>query len=217
MRPGPDPLFMYIELGFALVALIFCLRIYFRTREAYSLTKHKGIKYFRDAFLLFGFAYLLRFLFSMVFLSRVIFDMNIERQILMPVFIMLLGYFSTMSILYLIFSAIWKNITGKTTIILGHILAVLVSLAAFTTRSPWAVMIIHTILTVLAIIIILQKKDNKKQTKTRILYMLVLLAWVINLFTAGKPFLPRGIDQIFQGFALILFIIIYYKVAKWIK
>jgi len=217
MRPGPDPLFMYIELGFALIALIFCLLIYFRTREAYSLTKHKGIKYFRDAFLFFGFAYLLRFLFSIVFLSRVVFDMNIERQILMPVFIMFLGYVSTMSILYLIFSAIWKNISGKTTIILGHVLAILVSITAFTTRSPLAVIVIHSILTILAIIIIFHKKDNKKQTKTRILYMLVLLAWVVNLFIAGKPFLPRGFDQIFQGFALILFIIIYYKVAKWIK
>jgi hypothetical protein len=217
MRPGPDPLFMYIELGFALIALIFCLLIYFRTKEAYSLTKHKGIKYFRDAFLFFGFAYLLRFLFSVVFLSRVVFDMNIERQVLMPLFIMILGYVSTMSILYLIFSAIWKNISGRTTIILGHVLAILVSITAFTTRSPLAVIVIHSILTILAIIIIFQKKENKKQTKTRVLYMLVLLAWVVNLFITGKPFLPRGFDQIFQGFALILFIIIYFKVAKWIK
>jgi len=82
MRPGPDSIFMYIELG---VALIFCLLLYFKTREVYSLTKHTGIKYFRDAFLFFGFAYLLRFLFSIFFLSRVIFDIGIEQRILFPI------------------------------------------------------------------------------------------------------------------------------------
>lgn len=217
MRPGPDPIFMYIELGFALIALIFCLLIYFKTREVYDLTKHNGIRYFRDAFLFFGFAYLLRFLFSMVFLSRVIFDMEIERQLFMPLFIILLGYFSTMSILYMIFSTVWKNIRSNTTIILAHVLAILVSIIAFITRSPLAVLIIHTILIILAIILIFRKKENKKQIKTRILYMLVLLAWVINLFSVGRPFLPREFEQVFQGFALILFIIIYYKIAKWIK
>jgi hypothetical protein len=88
---------------------------------------------------------------------------------------------------------------------------------AFITRSPFTLLIIHAILTILAIVFIFRKKENKKQIKTRALYMLVLLTWVINLFSAGGPFFPREFDQVFQGFALILFIIIYYKVAKWIK
>jgi hypothetical protein len=217
MRSGLDPIFIYMELGFALVALVFCLLTYFRTREAYSLTKHNGIKYFRDAFLFFGFAYLLRFLFSAVFLSRVILEFDPQRNILIPFSIILLGYFSTMSILYMIFSTVWKSIKSNTTIRLAHVLAILVSILGFITGSPIVLLIINMVLIIIAIVLIFSKKDHKNRMNTRILYMLVLLVWVINLFIAGRPFLPRELDQVVQGFALILFMIIYYKVAKWIK
>jgi hypothetical protein len=71
MRMPPNPEFLILETVFTLVALVLGLLIYFKTKESYELTKHPGIRYFRDAFLFLGLSYLLRFLFSAVFLSRI--------------------------------------------------------------------------------------------------------------------------------------------------
>ena len=98
-----DPVMFGIELGFTVIAVIFCFLIYFKTKEIYELTKYKGIRYFRGAFLFFGLSYVMRFLFSLVLLSRIAFDFFLPRHLIMPLFILPLGYLSTVGIFYLIF------------------------------------------------------------------------------------------------------------------
>ena len=47
--------------------IIFCsLLVYFGTKEIYELSSHKGIKYFREAFLFFAIAYFFRFLIKVI-------------------------------------------------------------------------------------------------------------------------------------------------------
>ena len=52
------PVMFSFELVYTVIAVIFCMAIYFKTKESYELTKYEGIKYFRDAFLFLGLSYL---------------------------------------------------------------------------------------------------------------------------------------------------------------
>ncbi len=222
MPPPPmNPNFLIVEFSIALVAVILCILIYFKTKEAYSLTKHEGIKYFRDAFLFLGFAYILRFIFMAMMLSATIFDVFLPKNQFFPISMMLTGYFSTIGLIYLIFSSAWKYMKKKYVLALSHILAVAASIVAFITRSSMILLAIQIALIVVFIVatILLSKKtesQSKKLTKVKFLYLLVGLLWLINLFTAGRPIFLREIDASFQVIALAVFFIIYIKVSKWV-
>lgn len=213
------PTFLVIEVILTLIALVYGLLIYFKTKESYDLTKHEGIRYFRDAFLFFGLSYVLRFLFSVIFLSRIIFDVFIPREFTMPFFIVLLGYFSTISLWYLILSFSWKKLTNhRAYILLGHAVALVVSILAFITHSPLVMLYIQLAFIISAIVFIFSfKADKKRFTPTKMLYFLVALLWICNLLTADGPFMPRELEIILQAIAIGLFVIIYHKISKWIK
>jgi len=215
----PNPEFLFVELICTLIALIFGLLIYFKTKESYELTKHPGIRYFRDAFLFLGLSYFLRFFFSLVFLSRIVVDAHMPREFMMPVFMILLGYFSTISLWCLILSSTWKQLKdNKSYLVIGNIFAIAVSIISFITHSPIAMLYIQLALVLFYTVIILASpKEKKRFTEAKILYFLVALLWIINLLTAGRPMLPREFGIISQAVAIGLFAVIYYKISKWVK
>ena len=214
-----DPLDFGEDFLFTVISGVFCFLIYFKTRESYNLTKYKGIKYFRDAFLFFGMSYVMRFLFSLVLLSRIAFDFILPREIFVPLFILPLGYFSTIGIFYLIFGSVWKRFDNKKLIIFGHALAILLSVISFMTRSHIILILLQCILLIIAVglrFVIQKEKRNISQIK--ILYFLVALLWLINLLVLGRRrSLSFGIDIFFHIVSLIVFIFIYLKISKWVK
>jgi len=220
--PVFNPLMPVIELIFTVVAVLFCFLIYFKTRESYELTKHNGIKHFRDAFLFFGLSYVVRFLFSLVMFSRFAFDFIMPRELFGPLFILPLGYFSTMGIFYLIFSSVWKRFSNKAMLIIGHVTAIVLSVVSFITRSHIILLILQSVFLIIAVILsFTAQKGVKKLTQAKILYILVAALWLINLWIIDRggrrpPFLPF-MEIIFHLISLAVFVIIYYKVSKWVK
>jgi hypothetical protein len=216
--PVFSPWIFGIELAFALATLLLCLLVYFKTREIYSLTKHEGIRYFRDAFLFFGLSYLLRFLFELSRFSMTFFDLDISREVVGPIFIFLLGYFSTMAILYLIFTSLWKRLSGKNFLIAGHVVAVILSVVTFLTRSHILLVILQALLLVTALILgLISKNVKKKISKTKILYVLIFALWLINLFVLERRRLPFDISLLFEIISLAVLVALYYRITKWIK
>ena len=214
-----DPLVFSAELVFTVIAVIFCFLIYFKTGESYELTKHKGIKYFRDAFLLFGLSYVLRFLFILLLLTKIAFDFILPKGMFVPIFILPLGYFSTIGIFYLILSTVWKRFNNRNFFILGHGIAILMSVISFFTRSHLILLYFQSALLVLAVVLSsVLHRGKKKVSQIRFLYFLVSLLWLINLWIIGrrKPF-SFGIEIFFQLVSLTVFIVINYKISKWIK
>ncbi len=210
---------LIIEPIFTLVTVIFCFLIYFKTKESYDLTRYKGIGYFRDAFLFFGLSYVLRFVFSLVFFSTIVFDLIPSREIFSPFFIFLLGYFSTMGIFYLIFSLVWKKFNNRNMLIFGHSIAVLLSVISFITRSHMMIIYLQCILLVIAVVLsFVMHMGRKKLSKTKLLYLLVAGLWLINLLVIDrrKPF-SSGLDIFFEAVSLAVFAVIYHKILKWIK
>jgi hypothetical protein len=213
-----NPYIFGANILFTLLSLIFCIIIYLKTRESYELTKHPGIGYFRDAFLFFGISYVLRFLLNIIMLSTMALDIFMPRHMLMPVSMLVLSYFSTMGIIYLILSTIWKKLSGTHMIWFGHGLAALLSVIAFLTRSPMILLYMQCLLLFIAALLTLVKAhDSKKITQTKVLYSLVILLWLMNLLIINRrgPF-SFTIEIVFEVISLIVFVIIYHKISKWL-
>jgi len=210
--PPFHPSLFGIELLFTGILLVLCLVIYFKTRESYKLTKHQGINLFRKAFLFFGLSYLIRLFFMF---SKFTLDFHFFRSGLKILFILPLGYLSTMAILYLIYSIIWKKFNIKYLLIFSHILAIILSIAAFLTRTHILLLYLQSIF-LIATIIILFLKRKKSLVKT--LYLLIFFFWLINLWAiAPGRVLFVEFKIIFHLISVGLFVGIYYKVSRWLK
>ena len=192
--------------------------VYLKTREVYVLSKHKGISFFRYAFLFFGLAYA-----SRLILYFTIFDEPSLRSIMragktiLPVFNLVVAYLSTMAILYLTYSLIWKKIETEHFLTLANITALFVGILAFVYRSPTLVLIIQSVLIVImAIITIRTHKKSKKKTNTKTLYLMIAVFWLINLFALSpKNLIPFEVKSIIQLISIGIFVAIYHKVTKW--
>jgi len=119
------------ELFYSFIIIVCSLIIYFGTKELYKLSSHKGIKYFRQAFLFFAIAYFFR---GFIKFIVIYFDINGILE-LSPITFGITGlttqflfvYFSSMAIFYLLYSVIqkWNNNPHK--IYLFHVLALILA------------------------------------------------------------------------------------------
>jgi len=151
-------------------------------------------------------------------LSVIAFDFIIPRRMFGPLVMVPTGYLSMMAIFYLAYTAVWKKIKYEDFLIFSNFLAVLVSLVAFISRSHILLTSLQLVLLVLTILISYRKHRKKKKTHARALYLLISIFWLINLLLIGpRRFLPFEIKVLFQLISIFVFIIIYYKVRKWIK
>ncbi|MBN1156848.1 hypothetical protein JXA85_04475 [Candidatus Woesearchaeota archaeon] len=220
MTPFFNPTGFLTEGIYTLVILVFCLLVYFKTKEIYDLTKHNGIKYFRYAFLFFGLAYASRLiLYIMMISNRIFFDEFMPRRATMPLSNLFVAYFSTLAILYMTYSSIWKKIESEHFLTFSNIVAMIVAAMAFIFRSPFLVSLIQLLLLIVTVIVGVKTYSNhKKKTKIRALYFLIAGFWLINLlFLEPGRFLPFEFKVGFQIISLFVFIAIYYKISKWVK
>jgi hypothetical protein len=218
-EPFFGPQMFGTELFFTVIAVIFCFFIYFKTKESYDLTKHEGIRYFRDAFLFLGLSYVLRFLLGIMMFSRFAFDFILPREMSTILFILPLGYFSTIGIFYLIHGSIWKKFNNRNFLILSHGIAIILSIVSFVMRTHLALLFLQfALLTIVLLLNFIAPWKRTKMSQTKILYILVAALWLINLLSTehGRPF-PPEIGAFFQVISLIVFAVIYYKVLKWTK
>jgi len=214
--PFMDPTRFITEFGYTLVVVILCFLIYAKTKELYDLTKHKGISYFRKTFLFFGLAYVARFIFHFIRISNKWLDLYIPRHIMGPVSILCTAYFSTMALLFLIYSTIWKRFSSRDFFIAANILAVLIAVAA--ALSPPIFLITQAVLLVVAIVLSLVLRKKAKFSRTALLYFLIFAFWIISLILVvpGRA-LGFEIRIALEVISITLFGIIYYKVSKWTK
>ena len=212
-----DPAKSLIDFIFTSVAVMFCFIIYQRTKELYELTKYQGIRYFREAFLFFGLSYIVRFLFRLILISRQEFDLMLPRGLFVPLFIIPLGYFSTVAIFYLFLSLMWKKVDAIVAIRWGHAVAVALPVIAFVTRSHHLLLGLQTILLILALLLVFRlPKSGRKFTQVRMLYLLMVGSWLLSLWAVDP--MPRSsivVKAVLQVVSLMVFIGIYKKISKW--
>ncbi len=222
LMAGPfiDPIGFGIELTYTFIVVVLCFLVYYKTREIYDLTGYKGIKYFRYAFLFFGLAYTSRLFLHSLLISKIAFDFILPMGRLLPLSNLLVAYLSTMALLYLAYSTIWKKINFEHFLHISNIIALIVAGLAFVSRSHVLVSMIQLLMLLFIIILIITKKHQKgkKRLPMRAVYFLISIFWLINLFVLGpRRFLPFELKLALQIISVIVFFIIYYKVAKWVK
>lgn len=212
-----NPMWFVTELGYTLIVLFLCFLIYFKTKDMYDLTKHKGIYYFRNTFLFFGLAYVFRFIFSFIRMTDRWLDIiYIPRGTMMPIMILFTGYFSTMALLCLIYSTIWKKYSSKNFFIAANVLAVIIAIAA--AISPEVFIITQAILLVVAIASSVFLRKKSKFSNVFLLYFLLFIFWIISLILAlGKWALSFEIKLLLEIISIGFFAFLYYKVSKWTR
>lgn len=212
------PEFLVVDIVLSLVIIIISSLIYFKTKELYELSKHKGIQYFRQTFLFFSLAYFFRLLFHLSQVYTIYFDIYFPREI-HPFFLIIAGYLSTIAIIYLIHSIVHKHINYKYMTITSHIVAIVISVLAYTTRSPQILATVQLILIVTTLLLAyFRKKHSKNFAKLFTLYLLMCLGWTSSLISLGSRFrLPYEIKVLSHIISIIIFIIVFVKVRKWTK
>lgn len=212
-----DPTRLGLEITFSLIIIVLCLMIYFRTNEMYNLTKHKGISYFRNTFLFFSLAYLFRVLLLMVILVTMGSKYQIMR-IIHPLALIFTGLFSSLAIISLTLSLIWKNVKDNYLEYTMYFIALIIAISSIISRGPLTLLILELLLFIFTTIISLinLKKTNKK-ANLLVIYSLLFMFWLISIFSTTIIKVHHSINTLLLGISTLLFLIIFIKVKKWTK
>ncbi|USN45994.1 MAG: hypothetical protein H6502_02560 [Candidatus Woesearchaeota archaeon] len=218
LRTGSEFLVHFgAELIFTAIVMVLCAVIYFKTKELYALSNHKGIKYFRTGFLFFGLAYLARFVMILFQISAWHLDVFFPRIILLLLFLVPVGYVSTMAFFYLAYSLVWKKIPYKLFVIGSNVIALGVSILALLLISPIIIALAQIPLLIIILLYVASKHKHKKN-QAIITYLFIGLLWLLNIFFLGpRNVLPLEVNLFLLAASAGLFIYLLVKVLKWTK
>ena len=198
--------------------------IYFGTKELYELSSHKGIKYFRQAFLFFAIAYFFRSFikFALVYFNeRAILD--ICPRTIMPtinhITLFIFMYFSSMAIFYLLYSVMWKKWNGNPNkLYLFHLLAIALSIIMLVSRNPLVYLLVNIFLLGFVIMGVYishnEKKSKLKHNNLYTIYILLFIFWIINILEILIPKYFQTSKLFIYLASIGVFLTILYKVLK---
>ncbi|MDD5178126.1 MAG: hypothetical protein PHT54_02495 [Candidatus Nanoarchaeia archaeon] len=209
-----------IEIIYSFIIIVSSLMIYFKTKELYNLTTHKGIKYFRDAFLFFAVAFFIRFIIFFLltlFEASRIFEFN--PRLLGSVSSTFFIYTSTMAIVYLLYSMIWEK-WDKNSKKIGwiHIGIALVSAIGVAIQSTLILLILQCLVISVASLIAYRRyiqSGKKKGVKSNLtIYILLFIFWVLNTIGTLTPDFFSTSKIIIYLVSIGTFLSIFYAVIK---
>jgi len=197
--------------------IIFCsLLVYFGTKEIYELSSHKGIKYFREAFLFFAIAYFFRFLIKVIFISFNLYgSADFIHLFLKPVSLFLFVYFNSMGIFYLLYSVLWKKVNKNFLQMFQFVAAILAFMSLFF-RSFYLNLSINLFLLffVAGAFFMAHKNSKKKKISMYTIYLLFLIFWSLNVLDVLIPNFLMTFQILINLSSISIFLIILYKVLK---
>jgi len=224
MPPFPmiDPSRFLLELVYFLSVIIMCLIISQKTGKMVSLTGHRGIMYFRNAFFFFALAYIFRFI------SLIDMILHMQSTFIISNFafrgiMFATGYLSSMAILSLTMSTMWGKINVKHINLWLNIIAI--SIPAYLLISKSLEILIYFQVGLLIFSAITSYKNHtqlNEKTKFSSLYTtyaLLAVFWILNLSTIlhirnSMNFIDFKLQSIIYLISIILFYIILKKVIK---
>ncbi|MFA5070928.1 MAG: hypothetical protein WC511_00990 [Candidatus Pacearchaeota archaeon] len=207
------------ELIYSFVIMLCSLMVFFGTKQIYELSSHKGIKYFRLAFLFFAVAYFARYFikfFLMAFgvgslheLSYLFFD----PTGILTTFIFM--YLSSISVFYLLYSVVWKKLEDKK-IYLVHIAAILIAFVSILSRDGIFLLFVNLFLFIIVSLTFYFARRNSKKKKHTFyaVYMLLVFFWILNILDILIPSFFQGFQIIIYLFSISIFLTILYRVIK---
>ncbi len=206
------------EILYSFVIIACCLIIYFGTKELYELSSHKGIKYFRLSFLYFAIAYFfrsfLKFVLTTISKTDVFaFPTRSLGMVSLPLFI----YFSSMSVMYLLYSTLYKRIKLKINLdILLNFIAIGLAIISLVIRNPIFNFYLHLLFFIIIItsVIIAKISEKKKHNHLYVVYLMLLFFWGLNILGMIIPTFFQTIQMLIYLASISIFLIMLYKVIK---
>jgi uncharacterized membrane protein YhaH (DUF805 family) len=208
-----------IDLIYTTVVVLSCLVIYFKTKLIYDLSGHKGIQYFRNAFLFFAIAFLSRFLIKVFAVTfRLTHDLGITKE-LSILFLFIFIYASSLAVFYLAYSVAYKKLKDtKYNVPLLHIISLFIALITLIFQSATLFILSQTILFIFAAIAsYTTHKKSKNKThlgKWYTIYILLLIFWILNLIDIAIPNFFRTTQLFIFTASAAIFILILVKVLE---
>lgn len=204
--------------------IIFCsLMIYIGTKDLYKLSKHRGIKYFRFAFLFFALAYFSRsFIKFLVLYFNTKSIVSISPRLLNPlvgsISLFLFVYLGFVAIFYLIYSLTWKNWrTSYLGSLIIHILSITLSLIILLSENVIVYFLVNFSLFLAVTLVLLNSKDKSRGQHTSemfIVYILLSLFWILNIVDLLIPNMFQTIQILIYLISSGIFMLMLYKVLK---
>jgi len=205
------------EIIYSFVIILCSLMIYFGTKELYKLSSHKGIKYFRQAFLFFALAYFFR-----SFIKIILYYFNAgEIRTLIPIFgdltLFIFMYFSSMAIFYLIYSVIWKKWESKPIVYLFNLVAFTIAIIIILFRNSFIYLLINLLLFIFIALVFYKSYKQSKKKKSHnlyIIYLLLFVFWILNIIDILIPNYLQTFQLFIYLISLGIFLSILYKVIR---
>ena len=203
-----------IQWMFSLVVVIASFMIYFKTKELYELSGHKGIKYFREAFFFFGITYLANIVLRLINPGFLGFpDVDFYMPIIPTILMAIAVFTSTTTFLYLILTVFWKKVDKSfvsSPYFIGGI-SLFVVLLSFFDRMPFTFFFFQLLFFLVFIVILIFNKSlfHKKQNPLIvIIYLLIFGHWILLIFLNIFSFLFPVIGSLIYIVTLCFFVVL---------
>jgi hypothetical protein len=184
----------WLELAFSVVIVVSCLIIVQRTHAIYRLSHHRGVRSFRDAFLFYGLAFIVRF--SIQYSTT-----GLQKTALS----ILLYYLVTAAGFTLIYSLVWKGFPERHEYLL-HIMALIIA-GVSVLMVDYLMLVIQTAVFTYALVISYENYRQSKHNSLRQLYFiavcLALVGFALNLVADFIPFIAFYADAVTAAVFLI--------------
>lgn len=211
-----------IKIFYGLLIGIICLIIVSRSHRLYHLSFYEGIRYFRNAFLFFGIAFIIRYLIGGFANFGII-----SNDYLVPITI-LFEFFLLMAGFFLLYSLIWKRIEGtkgsyssilNSRVLIFYIMAFIITILDYLWASYYFLFFSQTIIFISASIIsyLNYVRNGKKRVFLKFYFIamiLALAAWITNAITAAFFNWHRGALIFVYLLNIIIFLLFLYGIIK---
>lgn len=187
-----------LEILFLTIVLTLSITIYWVTRESYHITHHMGIKYFRNAFLFFGVAYLFRFFFyllSYIYNYDLISYLDLSPRMLGGGSILVYTFMSSIALISLLYALSYTKLKRvELPEYLIYIAGLLISIASFFVFAIFWV--VHSLLSFMIIFLVLLQKNKSRAHTLGFAYISLAIFWIVSIvgdlfyFSALNSFRP---------------------------
>lgn len=215
-----NPLMLGFEIIYSVIVISLCLLVYYKTKEIYQLTTHRGIYYFRNAFLFFALGYSFKIIASILHLYHVgrIFALtfNLGKGAFF-LFMIPSAYASSIAILFLAQSLIWKKfeLRSRFAKCLVHLILLIIVFAIFLLGSPKYLLLFQIVLFLFVLLLGFYLYYKEKHiSKLYIVYVLLFVFWILNILSFIVARFFSGVILSLNLISIGVFFLIAWKVIK---
>jgi len=214
-----------IKVFYGLLISIICFIIVSKAHRLYHLSFYEGIRYFRNAFLFFGIAFIFRYIIGgFANFGIISTDFLVPITILFEFFLLMAGFF-------LLYSLIWKRIEGSegsfssilnSRILIFYVMAFIITILDYVWGGYYFMFLSQIIIFICAAIIsyINYYKNGKKRGFLKFYFLamiLALVAWVLNAATAVFFNWERSALVFVYSLNIIIFLLFLYGIIRITK